>query len=757
MQQEHGSSADIHGKHQPSEIELPVIGMYCANCANAVERALTHKTEGVESATANYASESVHVRFNPEQISLDQLADKVQTAGYRLVLPDPDDDPGNAEAIARRQEIEKQKRYLNVGLSFTVPLFLLSMGRGWGLIPEAIGGAWWYELLLLLLATPVQFYTGGGFYMGAYHALRNGTSNMDVLVALGSSAAYFYSVGVMISGGGHLYFETAAMIITLIKVGKWLEISAKGKASSAIEALLKRIPPTANLIDESGEDHEIPLNAIRPGDIVRVKPGETVPIDGIVVSGESEIDSSLLTGESTPVEVGPEDEVFGGTINSRGVIDVKVLRPGSDSAVARIVKRVKTAQGSKAPIQKLADRVAAVFVPVIVVIALLTLAVWWLGAGSFEIALVRMVAVLVIACPCAMGLATPTAVMTGMGSGARMGIIFRDSEALEMGAKVSWMAFDKTGTLTDGQPDLLNIQVFGNISERELLDFAASALKNSNHPLAQATVRRAQERNIQLRECAMFEEEAGYGVRTMLDNGRIIRVGKPERFDDLSDPVRTNIETMRSHGETVSLVADRAGILGALGFMDSPRDEAAKAVKEVKALGLRTVMLSGDHQVIADAVGEKVAIDEIRAGLKPEDKEEAVLELRGQANARVAVVGDGINDAPALVRADLGIAIGSGSDVAIESAGITLPSNDLSSVTRAIRLSRRTVAVIKQNLFWAFFYNVALVPVAAGVLVFIPTAPSQPQHLHPAFAAAAMALSSITVVMNSLRLGQVKV
>jgi P-type Cu+ transporter len=756
MEREQGSSADVHGQGKTTEIELPVIGMYCANCAKAIERSLTRKTEGVESASANYASESVHVRYDPEQISLDQLAENVRNAGYRLVLPDPDDDPGNTEAIARRQEIRQQKRYLNVGLIFTVPLFLLSMGRGWGIVPEAIGSAFWYEILLLLLATPVQFYTGGGFYTGAFRALRNGTSNMDVLVALGSSAAYFYSIGVLITGGGHLYFETAAMIITLIKVGKWLEISAKGKASSAIESLLKRIPPTANLIDEHGEDQKISLNAIRPGDLVRVKPGETVPVDGVVESGETDIDASMLTGESTPIEVGVGDEVFGGTINVHGVINVQVLRPGSDSAVARIVKRVKAAQGSKAPIQRLVDRVASVFVPTIVAIAVLTLIGWWLGSGSFETALVRMVTVLVIACPCAMGLATPTAVMTGMGTGAKMGIIFRDSEALETGAKIKVVAFDKTGTLTSGQPELHTTQVLGKMRERELLEQAASALKNSNHPLAQATVRRAKTRNVQLLGTAMFEEEAGYGVRSMLDNGRLIRVGKPERFENVSDPILENIAKMRARGETVSLVADRMNILGALGFMDTPRDEAARAVKDVKALGMRTVMLSGDHQQIAETVAEEVGIKEIIAELTPEGKEDAVLKLRKTAGGSVAVIGDGINDAPALVRADLGIAIGSGSDVAIESAGITLPSNDLRGVARAMVLSRKTVEVIKQNLFWAFFYNAALVPVAAGVLVIIPTAPAGIQFLHPAFAAAAMAFSSITVILNSLRLGKVK-
>ncbi|HEX04839.1 MAG TPA: heavy metal translocating P-type ATPase, partial [Bacteroidetes bacterium] len=534
MSRDNTTSMEDQKSSTVSEIELPVIGMTCANCATAVERALVRKTDGVADVTVSYASESVRLSYHPDVITLDELADKVQSAGYRLVLPDPDDDPSNTEAIARREELQRQKRALRVGLICTIPLFFMSMGVGWGMVPKAVGSAPWYTYLLLLLATPVQFYTGAGFYTGAFRSLRHGSANMDVLVALGSSAAYFYSLAILIGGGGHLYFETAAMIITLIKVGKWLEIRARGKAGSAIESLLKRVSPTANLIDEMGEDHKIVLNAVRPGDMVRVKPGETIPVDGVVESGTSNIDASLLTGESTPYEVETGDKVFGGTINQDGVINVKVLRPGSDSAVARIVKRVKAAQSSKAPIQRMADRVATVFVPVIVSIAVLTLIGWWVGTGSFETALVRMVAVLVIACPCAMGLATPTAVITGMGAGAKNGILFRDSEALEIGAKVKLVAFDKTGTITRGQAELKTVRIFDSTPERTVIEFAASALKNSNHPLAQAAVRKAKERNIKLRDVALFEEEAGFGVRSMLDNGRLIRVGKPENFPDLT-------------------------------------------------------------------------------------------------------------------------------------------------------------------------------------------------------------------------------
>ncbi|MCB2212515.1 heavy metal translocating P-type ATPase [bacterium] len=752
MNRERGSSADQHGPARTEEIDLPVIGMYCANCAKAVERALKKKVKGVEDATVNYAAEQVHLKYDPRLVPMDKLANAVHEAGYRLVLPDPDDDPGNAEAVARREEIAKQKKALSVGLAFTIPLFILSMGRDWGMVPAVLGDHFLYNIVLFLLATPVQFYTGKGYYLGAWHSLRNRNANMDVLVALGSTTAYVYSVIVMVAGTGHLYFEAAAMIITLIKLGKWLEIRAKGKAGTAIQDLMKRVPPTVHLIDEMGEYHDMPLNAVRPGDMVRVKPGETIPVDGVIDSGTTSIDVSLLTGESTPYDAETGDEVYGGTINQQGAINVKVMKPGSDSAIARIVKRVKAAQGSKAPIQRLADRVAAVFVPVIVGVALLTLVVWLVLTGSIETALVRMVAVLVIACPCAMGLATPTAIITGMGAGAKKGILYRDAEAVEAGAKIRLVAFDKTGTLTLGEPELSTLHVVGKTKTRELLELAASALKSSSHPLASAAVKMGKEKGIIFHDSAMFEEEAGFGVRTMLDNGRLIHIGRPEAFEELPGGMENAISEMRENGETVSVVADRYGIIGVLGFRDKPRDEARDTVQQLRQMGMRTAMLSGDHKAIVNSIGQELGLDYLHSEQHPEDKEAAVLAYRKKIRGGVAVVGDGINDAPALARADLGIAIGSGADVAIEVAGISLPSDDLRNVPRAIKLSRKTVAVIRQNLFWAFAYNVALVPVAAGVLAIFPAAPAMLQQLHPALAAGAMAISSITVVMNSLRL-----
>lgn len=737
------------------DLELPVIGMHCANCARAVERALAKKHEGVSSATVNYAAENVRVVYDPARVRLEQLADSVRDAGYRLVLPEPGADGEDAETVARKREQAAEKRALLAGLVFTIPLFLLSMAHDWGAISPAAADRVGLKFLLFLLATPVQFYTGRGFYTGAWHSLKSGAANMDVLVALGSTTAYLYSVVVLFTGAGHMYFETAALIITLIKLGKWMEVRAKGRAGSAIRDLMKRVPATARVVGEDGEPLEVPLHAVGPGDLVLVRPGETIPLDGVVEKGGSSVDASMLTGESTPVEAGPGAELFGGTMNIQGALTVRVTRAGSDSAVARIIARVKQAQGSKAPIQRLADRVAAVFVPVIVSVALVTLAVWWIFSGSFEASLVRLVAVLVIACPCAMGLATPTAIITGMGSGAKAGVLFRDAEAVEVGAKLRVVAFDKTGTLTRGRPELRTIVPAGNTPGTELLKLSAWTLYNSSHPLAQAVVRAAKERGIEYGETAMFDERAGFGVKAMLDNGKLIRVGKPEEFENVPAELRADVERLRERGETVSLVSDRYQLLGALGFADMPRDEAKQAVAELKRMGLRTAMLSGDHRRIAELVGHDLGVDEVRGELLPGDKEDAVVAFREQARGAVAVVGDGINDAPALARSDLGIAVGGGTDVAIESAGVTLPGDDLRGVPRAIRLSRHTVRVIRQNLFWAFFYNVALVPVAAGVLMLVPGSPAALQQLHPAFAAAAMAFSSVTVVFNSLRLNRI--
>lgn len=740
------------------EADLPVIGMYCANCARAVERALTRKTDGVDEAEVNVATDRVRVRYDPAQTSLDDMADAVRRAGYRLVLPaeGEGDDADQAEEKARAAEVARQRRALAVGIGFTIPLFLLSMGRDWGWVPASFANTLAYDILLFVLAVPVQFYTGRDYYTGSWHALRNRAANMDVLVALGSTTAFVYSVAVLIAGGGHLYFETAAMIITLIKVGKWLEARAKGEAGHAIRELLNRVPATAHVLGDDNETEDLPVGAVRPGDRVLVRQGETIPLDGLVERGESSVDASLLTGESAPVDVKPGESVFGGTINQVGSLVIVVSRPGSDSAVARIVQRVKAAQGSKAPIQRLADRVSAVFVPVIVAVALITFALWWMIGGAFEPALVRLVAVLVIACPCALGLATPTAIMTGMGAGAKAGILFRDAEAVEIGANVRLVAFDKTGTLTRGRPELADIVPAEGMNKTTLLQFAASAQRNSAHPLAGASLRAASDRGISLLDTAMFNEEAGSGVRAMLDNGRLIRVAKPTAFDEVPEELAAAVGSLRARGMTVSLIGDRYKVLGALGYMDMPREEATEAVSRLRAMGLHTTLLSGDHGSVAVTVGKALGVHEARGDLLPEQKEAAVIAYRRQVHGGVAVVGDGINDAPALARADLGIAVGGGADVAIEAAAVTLPGDDLRGVPRALQLSRATVIVIRQNLFWAFFYNILLVPVAAGLLAPIAAMPPGVQQLHPALAAAAMAFSSVTVVLNSLRLGRVK-
>lgn len=736
------------------ELELPVVGMHCAGCASAVERALKKKTDGVESAAVNLASDSVRVVYDPDVVSLEQMAHNVGAFGYQLVLPSAGDDAEDPEAKARRLEVQKQRRALWVGIAFTLPLVILSMGRDAGLF-----GAWanapWMGYLFLLLASPVQFYTGWGYYVGAYKSLRMGSSNMDVLVALGSSTAYVYSLVVLLGGtGGHVYFETAALILTLIKLGKWLEARAKGRTSDAIRALMDLAPNTATMIEEGGMTKVVPVGMVHEGDLVLVRPGEAFPIDGEIVQGSSATDESALTGESTPVDKAPGDAVFGATVNLQGALHVKATSVGRDTAMAKIVDLVRRAQGSKAPIQRIADKVSAIFVPTIVAIALITFMIWWIAGGEFEPAIIRLVAVLVIACPCALGLATPTAVMVGMGLGARNGVLFRDAEAVEAAGHLTTVLLDKTGTLTLGKPQVTDLAPVEGISDEELLTQAASAQQPSAHPLAKAVVAAAEERSLFFPAPENHTAHAGIGVEATVE-GKTVTVGRPDGGNEIPVGLKDRIEALRGDGKSVMVVRRDGVLLGAIATADEIHKDAAKAVADLKKMGTEPVMVTGDHERAARAVARSVGIDRVIAGVLPEGKEEVVRTEQEQGH-RVAMVGDGINDAPALARADVGIAIGSGTDVAMETAAVTLVGDDLKGLPRAIRLSRLTMRSIHQNLFWAFAYNVALIPVAAGVLALVPGAPYELQHLHPAMAAGAMAFSSVTVVLNSLRLGRAK-
>lgn len=717
--------------------------MHCANCSANVERVLTEQVPGVDAASVNLATETVRVIWDPSRTKPTAMAEAVAGAGFRMVLDGPE-----SEERARRQESRRQRRRFTVGLLATLPLFAFSMARDFGLL-----GVWahaaWVDWLMLALATPVQFYTGWDFYIGSIKSLRNRAANMDVLVALGATTAYLYSLVVLLSGsGGHLYFETSAMIITLIKLGKLLETRAKGKTSRALTSLVQSLPDTARRQGENGLVQNIRLDQVRVGDVLVVRPGERVPVDGEVVEGASSVDESTLTGEPVPADKAPGDHVLGASINRQGLLRVRATRVGRDTALAQIVRLVRTAQGSKAPIQRFADRVAAIFVPVILLVALVTFGAWWAFGGEFTPALIRMVAVLVIACPCAMGLATPTAVVVGMGRAARGGILFRNAGALETTRSLQTLLLDKTGTLTRGEPVLTEV-----VADDEALLLAASAETGSNHPIATAIVEGARARGLEPIPATGVEDHAGFGISAQVEGHRV-RVGKTSWIGHSLEPAQSGRATaMAEAGDSVAVVEIDGKVRGLLGLSDPEKPGAAEAIRRLRRLGVEPVMLTGDNPRAARVVADRLGIDQVVAGVLPDGKVQVVQDHQKQGRL-VGMAGDGINDAPALARADVGIAIGTGADVALEASDITLTGTDLQGIARAMELSRATMRTIRQNLFWAFFYNVLLVPVAAGAFFWATWLPGFLRHLHPAAAAAAMAVSSITVVLNSLRLAR---
>jgi Cu+-exporting ATPase len=741
---------------------LPVTGMTCANCVATVERTL-RKTPGVEEASVNYASERATVRFDPDEITLKEMAAAVRRAGYGLMLVD-EDELDDAEARARAAELASQERRFWIGVAFAGPLFALSMARDFGLL-----GMWahdpWVNWVMFALATPVQLYVGWDYYVGGWKSLRNGAANMDVLVALGSSVAYVYSVvaAAALSGGStaigeHVYFETAALIITLIKLGKVLELRAKGETGSAIKELMDLRPPIAHRWVE-GVESDVPVDAVIVGDVLVVRPGERVPVDGMLLDGQSTVDESMLTGESMPVDKEPDDAVVGGTVNRTGAFRMRATRVGADTALAQVVRLVREAQGSKAPIQRLADRVASIFVPVVIAIALATFLIWWLAVGAGPVAgLIRMVAVLVIACPCALGLATPTAVMAGTGRAARRGILFRNSEALERSREIAVIVLDKTGTITRGEPAVLDVLSHGDWDDVELLRLAGSAESRSEHPLARAVVAEARRKGARLADPSRFEAIPGRGVDAVVD-GRVVLVGTRSFMDARSSQVDApwveRAGQIEAKARTPLWVAVDGRVVGLIGVADAVKEGSAEAVAELRAAGLRVVMLTGDNARVAASIAEQVGIDEVRAEVMPDRKAEVITELRAESGGAVAMVGDGINDAPALALADVGIAIGTGTDVAMETADVVLMRGDLRSVPEALALGRRTMKTIEQNLFWAFFYNAALIPIAAGALYSIAFLPMMLRALHPILAAMAMAFSSVSVVGTSLRLRRI--
>ena len=745
-------------------IDLPITGMTCAACQRNVERALK-RTGGVQEASVNLATEHATVVIDPALVRRDDLVKAIENAGYGVLdIQETGAKAQDAERAARAAEIQKQWRLIQIGLLFTVPLFIISMARDVymaslpgghagmaGMTPDSpfafLGWAGW-PFVFFLLATPVQFIVGKQYITGAYKSLRGGTANMDVLIALGSLAAYLYSLFVLVaivSGAlpptTHVYFETSAVILVLITFGKWLEARAKGHTSDAIRKLMTLAPPTALLL-RGEEEVETPVDDLVAGDHVVVRPGGRVPLDGVVLSGRSSVDESMLTGESLPVNKEEGSGVIGGTINKSGRLVVQVTRTGEDTTLAQIIKLVEQAQGSKAPIQRVADQVSAVFVPVVLVLAAVTF-IGWLALGNvdFTTAMMNAVTVLVIACPCALGLATPTAIMVGTGRGAAMGVLFKSSEALENAHRIKAIALDKTGTITKGEPAVTDILPAPGFNETDLLRLAASAERGSEHPLAAAVVQAATERGLALAALAEFNNDAGMGVTATID-GRLVRVGSKRYLNEQgvdTTALDASIEALAAKAHTAVLVAVDGQPAGALGIADAVKPSSAAAVRDLQSLGIQVAMITGDNPRTAEAVAKEVGITRVLAEVMPDKKAAAVQSLQAEGLS-VGMVGDGINDAPALAQADVGIAIGTGTDIAIEAADVTLVSGDLLGAARAIRLSRATMNTIYQNLFWAFIYNIILIPVAMlGLLV-------------PMLAAGAMAFSSVFVVTNSLRL-----
>ncbi|WP_299028245.1 heavy metal translocating P-type ATPase [uncultured Thermanaerothrix sp.] len=735
------------------EVRWLVQGLSDVNDARRLERALT-QLEGVREVQVVYPTNQIFVRYIPTLVSQQDLRRVVRRVGFEVVEGQVDFQ--DAEAEARHREMAQQRHLLIVGLMFTLPLFLLAMGRDLGWLPMALAHARWFDVLLWLLATPVQFYVGWQYYRNGYNAVRNGAANMDVLIAMGSSVAYLYSVAVVLGWlKGHVYFETSAVIITLVRLGKFLEARARGMTSEAIRKLMGLQSKTARVVRE-GQELEVPVEEVQRGDMVLVRPGERIPVDGVVIEGHSTVDESMLTGESLPVEKKPGDSVIGGTLNKQGYLRFEATRIGKDTLLAQIVRLVQEAQASKAPIQRLADRISAVFVPLVLLIALITFGVWYFLVpipgdinATFARALIHMVAVLVIACPCALGLATPTAVMVGTGKGAELGILFRSSEALERAGQVNVVVLDKTGTLTRGQPRVTHFFVApewrAGRDENYLLQLAASVEQVSGHPLGEAIVAEAIARGLSLETPSGFSVEIGQGVEAEVQGHRVTvgSLGMFQRRGLALNGLAPVVEKIRTEARTPVLVAVDGVLYGVIGIADTLQEGAREGVRALKDLGLRVIMLTGDQRPTALAIAAQVEIEEVIAEVLPQHKAETIKALQEGGNV-VAMVGDGINDAPALAQADVGIAIGTGTDIAMATAPVTLVGGDLRGVAKAILLSRKTSRTIRQNLFWAFFYNVLLIPAAAL------------GYLNPILAALAMAFSSVFVVTNSLRLQRVR-
>jgi len=729
--------------------EFEITGMTCAACSTRVEKGL-NKLAGVSTATVNLALERATVQYNPSLVSKGDILKKVEALGYGAHIKEEDNNQETADY--RQLEIEKQTGKFILSAILSLPLLWAMVGHfsftSFIYVPDLFINPW----VQFALATPVQFVIGRQFYTGAYKALKNKSANMDVLVALGTSAAYFYSLYLSIASMGtnahmvELYYETSAILITLILLGKLFEAKAKGRSSEAIKKLMGLQAKTA-VIERNGIEQEVSLEQVAVGDVVHVKPGEKIPVDGVIVEGQSAIDESMLTGESVPVDKKSGDEVIGSTINKNGFLKIEARKVGRDTALAQIIKVVEEAQGSKAPIQRLADQISGVFVPIVVGIAVVTFLVWylWVVPGDFANALEKMIAVLVIACPCALGLATPTSIMAGSGRSAEFGILFKGGEHLEMTHQIEAVILDKTGTVTNGKPVLTDVYVAATFEEVDFLVLVGSAEKQSEHPLAEAMVAGIKEKGITLKDVQSFEAIPGFGIKASIE-GKELLIGTRKLMNKYHVEIANILEKMEffeREGKTAMLVAIDREFAGIVAVADTIKETSKVAVKRMKEMGLEVIMITGDNQQTAKAIAQEVGIDHVIAEVLPEGKADEVKKLQAQGK-KVAMVGDGINDAPALAVADIGMAIGTGTDVAMEAADITLIRGDLNSIADAIFMSKKTIQNIKQNLFWAFGYNTLGIPIAAlGFLA-------------PWLAGAAMAFSSVSVVLNALRLQKVK-
>ncbi len=743
-------------------ISLKITGMTCATCAQTIEKAL-NKKEGIYRANVNLALETVNVEYNPVQISLEGIKKVIRDVGYDVI--EPEGGVEDAEKKERDREIRSLKYKLAFSAAVTIPVIIYSNWRFLPFTLPTIPIDNFIPLLLFVLATPVHFIVGHDFFVGAYKALRNKNPNMDVLVAIGTSAAYFYSVYVTFSGVGQLYYTTAVSLMTFLILGKLLEATAKGRTSAAIRKLMGLRAKTAHVIRD-GKEMEIPVEDVQVGDIVVVRPGEKIPVDGVVIDGYSGVDEKVITGESIPVEKKIGDQVVGATINKTGMLKFKATKVGADTALAQIIKLVENALGSKAPIQRLVDVVSSYFVPAVLITATVAFIVWYLLGMGFTFALTVFIAVLIIACPCAMGLATPTAIMVGVGKGAENGVLIKSGEALETAHKLQAVVFDKTGTLTKGEPEVTDIVTFASLAgthtstvkkakklgEEELLQLAAVAEKNSEHPLGEAIVKKAREKQLEVGDTEFFNAIPGYGVEVKY-SGKAVLLGNRKLMEKNSVDIGLLEEKMmelEEDGKNAMLVAVDGEAAGLIAVADTLMEYSVEAVKTLQKMGLEVIMITGDNKRTAKAIARQVGVNSVLAEVLPGDKASEIKRLQDEGKI-VAMVGDGINDAPALAQANIGIAVGSGTDVAMETGDIVLVKNDLRDVVISIQLSRATMTKIKQGLFWAFAYNTALIPVAAGILY-----PLMGVLLDPVFAAVAMATSSVSVVSNASLLKRFK-